>query len=499
MGKTNKYPVLQLANTIKQVLSESFKGEYWVYGELNGYKKSSGHAYPSICQRDDAGNIIAKIDLCIFRQAHNLIQNILANSIDGFILENGLEVCFKLKPDFYQPYGTLRGIVSTIDPLHTIEAAKKKRLAIVHLLEKEGILDNNKRLPLPPIITNIGLVTARKSAAEEDFINELKLSGYSFKVFTAYATMQGQKTEQSVFKALSKLITLSDKIDVICISRGGGDTTDLQWLDNETIARLILSTSIPICTGIGHEIDRCVLDDIARESHKTPTALAAAFIERINSYLHILHLHKTTLQDISKAWIQEQTATISGMPNHLIRSSQHTLHQSNTHLIYTSTQLKSTWGSRARNHYLFLQHRLAGTATRFKTILSSNLHLLNNAVQQMHYCTHIIPPLQSALVTDTLGLKKGSHKILRSINLIHPLKQIHLKWMLAYTQKSNHLTHAATIIHQTDPLHLLKRGYTITTTHNGDPLTDSAKPGDKLLTRTYATIITSTITEKKNV
>jgi len=100
--------------------------------------------------------------------------------------------------------------------------------------------------------------------------------------------MQGKETEASVMAALEKLY--GTNVEVICITRGGGDVTDLQWFDNEKIARTILAHPVPVFSGIGHEIDRCVIDEIARENFKTPTALAGALVQRVDSFLYVLHM-----------------------------------------------------------------------------------------------------------------------------------------------------------------------------------------------------------------
>jgi exodeoxyribonuclease VII large subunit len=44
------------------------------------------------------------------------------------------------------------------------------------------------------------------------------------------------------------------------------------------VARTIAALDVPVLTGIGHEVDRSVADEVAHTAHKTPTACAAAIV-----------------------------------------------------------------------------------------------------------------------------------------------------------------------------------------------------------------------------
>ena len=46
----------------------------------------------------------------------------------------------------------------------------------------------------------------------------------------------------------------------------------------------IASSALPVFTGLGHEIDRSVADEVAHSALKTPTACAAALVERVQAF-----------------------------------------------------------------------------------------------------------------------------------------------------------------------------------------------------------------------
>jgi exodeoxyribonuclease VII large subunit len=87
-------------------------------------------------------------------------------------------------------------------------------------------------------------------------------------------------------------------VELIVIARGGGSKTDLYFLDNEAVARKIAACTIPVWTGIGHEIDTSVLDYVANKSFKTPTAVAEELVARFIQMQRQLEEASNTLQTV---------------------------------------------------------------------------------------------------------------------------------------------------------------------------------------------------------
>ncbi|MBR1745463.1 MAG: exodeoxyribonuclease VII large subunit, partial [Fibrobacter sp.] len=125
----------------------------------------------------------------------------------------------------------------------------------------------------------VGLITGESTAAYKDFTTRLSASPFKFTVVTAYAKMQGNDTESSVIAALDAL-RKDEEIDVVCIVRGGGAKTDLNYFDSEALCRAVANYPIPVFTGIGHEIDKSLLDEVAYLSCITPTDCAKRLVER---------------------------------------------------------------------------------------------------------------------------------------------------------------------------------------------------------------------------
>jgi exodeoxyribonuclease VII large subunit len=129
---------------------------------------------------------------------------------------------------------------------------------------------------MPDLPLRIGLITSLGSAAHADFRHELERSGIGFTLVEADARTQGLDAGRSVVAALTRLV--AHRVDVVALVRGGGSRTDLAAFDGEVIARAIALAPVPVVTGIGHEVDRSIADEVAHESFKTPTACAAGLV-----------------------------------------------------------------------------------------------------------------------------------------------------------------------------------------------------------------------------
>jgi exodeoxyribonuclease VII large subunit len=275
--------VSELCREVAGALHHRFPDEVWVEGELHGLKRSPrGHVYFDLVEPGDLGAPpVASLAVALFDQARRAVNALLRRS-GGVRMTDGMAIRIRASVDFYAPQGQLRLRMTGIDPNYTLGRLAADRDRVLRALATEGLLDRNRARPHPVVPLAVGVVTAADSAALADFVHELARSRYQFRILHADARMQGPLAERSIIAALR---TLETQAEVIALVRGGGGRTDLATFDSEAIARTIATLRVPVHTGIGHETDRSVADEVAHDAHKTPTACAAALVAVVDRYL----------------------------------------------------------------------------------------------------------------------------------------------------------------------------------------------------------------------
>ncbi len=253
----------------------------WVHGVITQIQVREKIVYLSIAEylKDDV-KPVATLPLFIFTNHFKSLSEKLLTIPKPFRLEQGIKVNFLIEADFYIPAGKFQAKILDIDPAYTIGELILTKEAILQRLRTENLLHKNASLPFAKLPLSVGLITGEGTAAYQDFTTKLSESRFPFRIYPAYAKMQGNETENTILAALGKLREYPD-LDVVCIVRGGGSKTDLNYFDSEILCRAVANFPIPVLTGIGHEIDLSLLDQVAWQHYITPTDCAKFLTECI--------------------------------------------------------------------------------------------------------------------------------------------------------------------------------------------------------------------------
>ena len=277
MTASHFFTLSQVTGRIAQVLAPHMGKTFWVRAEISSGSERGGSFYCDLVETGENGAVSAKMRCTLWSQDLARIRKKFEEAGVGLKLDNGTEVGLLCALQYDARYG-LSLKAQDADPAFAVGELESRRRAILQCLEKEGLFEPNKRLPVPLLPQRIGVVASRSSAAFSDFLTTLSHPKFGFHILVADTLMQGPQTEASALRALDALERLGP--DLIVVIRGGGSRTDLASLDNEAVARRIAACPIPVWIGIGHETDESVIDYVANMRHKTPTAVATAILER---------------------------------------------------------------------------------------------------------------------------------------------------------------------------------------------------------------------------
>lgn len=277
------YTVSRLNREAKWLLEDSFP-KLWVEGEISNLScPSSGHWYFTL--KDPQ----AQVRCAMFRR-HN--QGL------GFIPTNGLNVLVLAQVSLYEARGEYQLLVETMEragdgTLRLAFEALKQRLAA------EGLFAPERKRPLPKWPERIGLITSPTGAAIRDVLTVLKRRFPSLEIIVYPSQVQGEAAKYEIVRAL-EIANRRQECDVLLLVRGGGSLEDLWAFNEEIVARAIHASSIPVVTGIGHEIDFTIADFVA--DYRAPTPSAAA--ELVSPDGEALRRHLKTLENRLLAWMR---------------------------------------------------------------------------------------------------------------------------------------------------------------------------------------------------
>ena len=197
----------------------------------------------------------------------------------------GMKIMFLAAVNYHEVYGLSLNI-KDIDPAYTLGEMALKKKEVIDRLRKEGLLEMNRSLRLPPVPQRIAVISSSTAAGYGDFFNQLDKNtyGYKFVHILFPVLVQGQDAEGSIVAALLKIRKYRHLFDVVVLIRGGGSAVDLSCFDSYELASQIAACPIPVITGIGHEKDDTIADLVAHTKLKTPTAVAEFLVSGLRGF-----------------------------------------------------------------------------------------------------------------------------------------------------------------------------------------------------------------------
>lgn len=271
--------VSEVLDRVDTAIAASLPGPVWVRGEVSGFRRTSGGA--AFFRLVDPESSSHSLDVGVRGRVIGDIDLELNNAGLGS-LRSGIEIRAWGTVSLARERSQIRLNLLKVDPAFIAGRLAIDRAEVLRRLTADGSLTRNSRLEVPMVPLRIGLVTSRGSAAHADFLDQIQRTGYRFRVSTVHTTVQGERAPEAVARALGRLA--DQPIDIAVLIRGGGSKLDLAPFDTEEVARAIAGMPVPVLTGIGHETDRSVADEVAARSEKTPTAAAEWLVATVADF-----------------------------------------------------------------------------------------------------------------------------------------------------------------------------------------------------------------------
>lgn len=276
--------VSQLNALVKRVLGDHLPGTIHLIGEISNLSRpASGHLYLTL--KDDR----SEVRCAMWRSAASKLK---------FKPADGQEVIATGYVELYEPRGQYQFQIHKLEPRGTgaLELAFRQ---LRDRLAKEGLFDPNRKKPIPRYPRHIAVVTSATGAAVRDIFKTLKRRFPCVAVSLHPVRVQGEGAAQEIAEAVTRLnrcVAALGGIDVMIVGRGGGSLEDLWAFNEESVARAIYASRIPVISAVGHEVDVTIADLVADLRAPTPTAAAELAVPVLDEVLEALSGHESRIR-----------------------------------------------------------------------------------------------------------------------------------------------------------------------------------------------------------
>jgi len=324
--KKKIFSVYKLNSYIKSLLEEDIiLNDIFIEGEISNFKlHSSGHIYFTL-KEDNAA-----ISAIMFKGC----------AVDlKFKPENGMKVLAYGRISVYEKTGQYQLYAELLEP------SGKGALFIAfsqlkEKLEKEGIfsLDNKKEIPKFP--TAITLITSPTGAVIEDMVKVIRRRNKSVKIYVYPVSVQGESAQSEICKAIKEVNRLKIS-DTIILARGGGSTEDLWAFNEESVARAIFDSKIPLISAIGHETDFTIADFAADLRASTPSVAGELSVPETEELLDIVQTYSGLLERAMNKKLKENRMKLEyALKSRALQNPLESVYNRQVHIANLTERLK---------------------------------------------------------------------------------------------------------------------------------------------------------------
>lgn len=274
-------------NREAKVALASQLGTVWIEGEISNLRPYATSLYFNL--KDET----CSVSCVIFGRSYARAPE----------LKDGMKVELSGEAGIFERRGQFQIVVERIQSRGAGELEARLR-ALQEKLRLEGLFDAARKRPLPPHPTRVGVVTSPAGAAIHDFLHILRRRAPHIEIVIAPVRVQGRGAATEIAAAVTDFSEFSRSgfpvVDVIVVTRGGGSLEDLWEFNEESVARAIAESRIPVIAAVGHETDVTTADLAADLRAPTPSAAAEILsTDRIETLTRLAEIVRRLAREVN--------------------------------------------------------------------------------------------------------------------------------------------------------------------------------------------------------
>ena len=449
--------VTQLTRQIDRTLRSGMPNTVLVRGEISSYRPypGSGHHYFTL---KDAGSCI---DGVLWRDDAQRLR---------FKPQIGMEVLATGKVQVYVERGKYQLCATSLQPL----GAGALELAFRQLkekLEKEGLFAPERKKPIPKYPRRIVIVTSRQTAALQDILKVLRAFPW-VKLSLCDVPVQGETAGRQLAGAIGHLNRCRDQIgggsgaDLILLARGGGSAEDLWCFNEEALARAIAGSTLPIVTGIGHEVDISIADLVADYHAHTPTEAAQVIMRQWRLAPDAVAQGQRRLDRDIRSMLQNARQRLASIERHeIFRRPLHRVQMFRQLLddrekllgIRTRDRLQSARDLLSRNQQRLdslVRQRLRQSGDKVSRLASllAERHPRHQLSLRRQHVTALAARLHRAMAAELPARRQRLESLARQLEAVGPMQVLQRGFSLTFFKKTGEIVRSVAQIKTGDRL-----------------------------------------------
>ena len=417
-----------------------------VEGEISNLATpASGHWYFTLKDKQ------SQLRCAMFRNRNQLLR---------FKPRNGLQVIVRGKLSIYEGRGDYQLITEGMEEAGD-GALRRAFEELKAKLQAEGLFNDELKQEIGTDYRHIGIITSATGAAIKDMVSVFGRRFPSIKLTLIPVAVQGSDAPTEIVNAIRLANSLAKKLglEALIVGRGGGSLEDLQAFNDETVARAIFDSELPITSAVGHEIDSTIADFVADLRAPTPSAAAELMSPDQADTYDTLEAYEQQFSYSLKGKIQELRNSLQWLQRQLKRPDRRLQHHAQT-----LDRLENQMGRAIR---LRLQQTRSEISVRRRALYTS-------------------------APDSTIKMLTG--------RLLTACNRLNLGIKTKLDKQNQQLAEFTRGLNAVSPLQVLARGYSITYDERGNVIREShlVKTGDSIRSKLADGVITSTVTDSRS-
>ncbi|MDP1726037.1 MAG: exodeoxyribonuclease VII large subunit [Bacteroidota bacterium] len=404
------FSLLEVTQSIQKTIAERYTSSFWVKAEMNklNHYSHSGHCYPELVEKK-GGKVIAQMKSNLWKSDYLAINERFLKVLKE-PLKDGIKILFCATIHADPVYGLNLRIID-IDPSFSLGELEREKQETIDRLIKENIFNLNKIVHLPLLPQRIAIISVETSKGYADFIKVIDTNAWGYKFFHMLfpALLQGDKSIGAIMNQLRNIKKVLRHFDVVAIIRGGGGDVGLSSFNHYQLAREIALFPIPVITGIGHASNETVAEMVAFQNAITPTELADFLLQKFHNFsVPVQNAEKVIIGNTQQILKDEKAELINTM--RYFRSVSVNMLAKNKHIIQThSISLISNCRYRI-NHEKNSQNNMS---LNFKRASQAGLAIPKIEISNIEKSVNLLDPVHVLKRGYSITMHKG--KAIRSI------------------------------------------------------------------------------------